>query len=95
MPLLFKLKRSAAMSALLAAVVCLAPLSFARADMVDHLDLKSDEFTKADVTRDDVVAAIAKAGTDGTADFSGRRLNGPSTSPAPTSRASCSIRRGR
>ncbi|MCZ7595150.1 MAG: pentapeptide repeat-containing protein [Hyphomicrobium sp.] len=44
--------------------------------MVDHLDLKSDEFTKADVTRDDVLAAIAAAGADGTADFSGRRLNG-------------------
>ena len=29
-------------------------------DLVEHLDLNSDEFTKADVTRDDVVAAIAK-----------------------------------
>ena len=44
--------------------------------MIDQLDLKSDEFTKADVTREDVLAAIAKAGTDGVADFSGKRLNG-------------------
>ena len=30
-------------------------------DMIDQLDLKSDEFTKADMTRDDVLAAIAAA----------------------------------
>ncbi len=52
------------------------PAPVARADMVDQLDLKSDDFTKADVTRQDVLAAIAQAGKNGTADFSGRRLNG-------------------
>ena len=45
-------------------------------DMIDQLDLKSDEFKKADVTREAVLAAIAAAGADGVADFSGQRLNG-------------------
>jgi len=45
-------------------------------DMIDQLDLKSDELKKADVTREAVLAAIAAAGTDGVADFSGQRLNG-------------------
>ena len=40
-------------------------------DMIDQLDLKSDEFKKADVTREEVLAAITAAGTDGVADFSG------------------------
>ncbi|HWK40011.1 MAG TPA: pentapeptide repeat-containing protein [Hyphomicrobium sp.] len=61
---------------IVAALVVLPAPHVARADMVDQLDLKSDDFTKADVTREDVLAAIAKAGTNGTADFSGRRLNG-------------------
>ena len=46
-------------------------------DMIDQLDLKSDEFKKADVTREAVLGqAIAAAGADGVADFSGQRLNG-------------------
>jgi uncharacterized protein YjbI with pentapeptide repeats len=45
-------------------------------DMIDQLDLKSDEFTKADVTRDDVLAAIAATPDGSLADFSGKRLNG-------------------
>ena len=45
-------------------------------DMIDQLDLKSDEFTKADVTRDDIVAAIAATPDGSLADFSGKRLNG-------------------
>ncbi len=75
MSILLRLHRLVA-TALWSAAVGLAVVPAVRADMVDHLDLKSDEFTKADVTRDEVLAAIAKAGADGTADFSGRRLNG-------------------
>jgi BTB/POZ domain-containing protein KCTD9 len=60
----------------LAAVLLLVPCGALQAqDMIDQLDLKSDEFTKAEMTRDDVLAAIAAAG-DGVADLSGKRLNG-------------------
>ncbi|KAB2942044.1 MAG: pentapeptide repeat-containing protein [Hyphomicrobium sp.] len=76
MPTFSPCRRYAAAAALIAAIAWLASPAAVHADMVDHLDLKSDEFTKADVTRDDVLAAIAAAGADGTADFSGRRLNG-------------------
>ena len=63
--------------AVLTAALLLAPVGAACAqDMIDQLDLKSDEFTKADVTREDVLAAIAAAAPDGVADFSGKRLNG-------------------
>src|SRR3990167_3930133 len=63
-------------TALAAALLLLPPGHLHAQDMVEHLDLKSDEFTKTDVTRDDVLAAIAAAGADGVADFSGKRLNG-------------------
>jgi len=62
-------------AAMVAAMLIAAP-AVTQADMIDQLDLKSDEFTKAEVTREDVLAAIAKAGPDGIADFSGKRLNG-------------------
>src|SRR5262245_47153388 len=60
----------------LSAFLLLLPAGVLRSDMIDQLDLKSDEFTKAEVTKDDVLAAIASAGADGVADFSGKRLNG-------------------
>ena len=64
------------MASALAGALLLVPTGALRAqDMIDQLDLKSDEFTKADMTRDDVLAAIAAAG-DGVADLSGKRLNG-------------------
>ena len=43
-------------------------------DLLQYLDLKSDQFTKADMTREDVAAAIASAGGS-VVDLSGKRLN--------------------
>ena len=69
-------------------------------DLLQYLDSKSDQFTKSDMTREDLTAAIASAGGS-VVDLSGRRLNnldlsgldrarqswrGP-ISTAPTSRA--------
>src|SRR5689334_483636 len=45
-------------------------------DMLRYLDLKSEEFTKADVTRAEIEAALAAAGPSGRVDLSGKRLNG-------------------
>lgn len=45
-------------------------------DMTRYLDLKSDDFTKAEMTRADVEAAIAAPGAGGRADLTGKRLNG-------------------
>ena len=59
MSILLRLHRLIA-TALWSATVGLAVVPAVRADMVDHLDLKSDEFTKADVTRDEVLALIAE-----------------------------------
>ena len=44
--------------------------------MVDSLDLSSDEFTKADMTRGDIETALAKLKDGETLDLSGKRLNG-------------------
>ena len=43
-------------------------------DLLQYLDLKSDQFTKSDMTREDVAAAIASAGGS-VVDLSGKRLN--------------------
>src|ERR1700674_1298272 len=43
-------------------------------DLFQYLDFKSDQFTKSDMTREDVTAAIASAG-GGVIDLSGKRLN--------------------
>src|SRR5688572_18693622 len=45
-------------------------------DMLRYLDLKSDDFTKADMTRSEIEAALAAADSTKPADFSARRLNG-------------------
>jgi uncharacterized protein YjbI with pentapeptide repeats len=45
-------------------------------DMLQFLDLKSDEFTKAEMTRADVEARLAKAAPGEMIDLSARRLNG-------------------
>ena len=45
-------------------------------DMIRFLDLSSDEFTKADMTRAEIEAALAEAGASGRVDLSARRLNG-------------------
>ena len=44
-------------------------------DLLQHLDLNSDEFTKSDMTRAEIEAAIAAAGA-GVVDLFGKRLNG-------------------
>ena len=60
----------------LAVVLLGAPPQFAAAeDMTRFLDLKSDEFTKADMTRSEVAAALAAAASADIVDLSGRRLN--------------------
>ena len=51
-----------------------APPALAQ-DLWQYIDLNSDAFTKADVSRVDVEAAIAAAGTGGRVDFSGKQLN--------------------
>src|SRR5688572_17112958 len=61
---------------LAAALACAHPHAVAAQDMLRFLDLKSDEFTKADMTRSEIEAALAKVGPDGVVDLSGRRLNG-------------------
>jgi uncharacterized protein YjbI with pentapeptide repeats len=44
-------------------------------DLIQHLDLNSDEFTQSDMTRAEIEAAIAAAGA-GVVDLFGKRLNG-------------------
>ncbi len=62
--------------ALLTATLVVTSILPARAqDMVQYLDLKSDEFTKADMTRADIEAALASAGPEEIVDLSGKRLN--------------------
>src|SRR5262245_65641213 len=46
-------------------------------EMLRYLDLKSEEFTKADVSRAEIEAALAAAGPTGLVDLTGRRRNGP------------------
>ena len=45
-------------------------------DLLRFLDLNSDDFTKADMTRGEIAAALADAGPTGLLDLSGKRLNG-------------------
>ena len=44
-------------------------------DLWQYIDLNSDAFTKADVSRADVETAIKAAGAAGGVDFSGKQLN--------------------
>src|SRR5262245_4163531 len=71
------MRRACWAKALLAAalVACAVPLGSAQ-EMFRHLDLKSDDFTKADMTRAEIEAALAPADQDKVVDLSGRRLNG-------------------
>jgi len=43
-------------------------------DLLQYLDFKSDQFTKSDMTREDLTAAIASGGGS-VIDLSGKRLN--------------------
>ena len=65
--------RRIVLATLLAATV--PPLAAAQ-EMLRYFDLKSDEFTKADMTRIEVEAALAAANPARPADLSARRLNG-------------------
>ncbi len=61
----------------IAAALHLGPVGSAVGqDMLQYFDLKSDEFTKSEYTREEILEAIKAAGPDGVADFSGKRLNG-------------------
>ena len=63
-----------------ALVVGLLGLTFAAPlpaqDMLDMVDLKSDSFTKAEMTRADIEAALAKLGPDEKLDLFAKALNG-------------------
>ncbi len=61
--------------------ICVLTLSVgmrpaAAQDMVNALDLTSDDFTKADMSRADIEAGLAKLKAGETLDLSGKRLNG-------------------
>lgn len=45
-------------------------------DLTQFLDLKSDEFTKSDITRASIEAGIAALAAGATLDLSGKRING-------------------
>jgi BTB/POZ domain-containing protein KCTD9 len=62
-------------AAIFLSLLCALPVEPRAQDLMQYLDLKSDEFTKADLTRADVEQTIAAAGPGGGADFSGKRLN--------------------
>lgn len=66
--------RAAAVLAVLLVFAPSAPPLYAQ-DMVQSLDLNSDEFTKADMTRADLETAIAKLKDGDILDLSGKRLN--------------------
>ena len=69
--------RAACAGALIAAsFVAPGPYTALAQDMIQYLDLKSDDFTKADMTRGDIEAALAAAGPSGIVDLTGKRLNG-------------------
>ena len=59
---------------LIAILACSAAAAEAQ-DMTQYLDLNSEEFTRADMTRADIEAAIAKLETGAVVDLSGKRLN--------------------
>ena len=62
--------------AVLAALVLALSPAAAPQDMLQFLDLKSEEFSKADMTRSEIEAALAAAEPNGTVNLSGKRLNG-------------------
>ena len=69
--------RAACAGALIVAIlVAPGPDAALAQDMIQYLDLKSDDFTKADMTRGDIEAALAAAGPSGIVDLTGKRLNG-------------------
>lgn len=57
-------------------VTFLAPAPSQAQSMVDSLDLSSDEFTKADMSRADIETGLAALKSGETLDLSGKRLNG-------------------
>src|SRR6266851_5609152 len=57
-------------------LACAVAHGAAAQDLLRFLDLKSDDFTKADMTRGEIEAALADAGPAGLVDLSGKRLNG-------------------
>ena len=57
------------------ALACCSSVPTRAQDLLQYLDLKSDEFTKSDMTRAEIEAAIAAAGA-GVVDLFGKRLNG-------------------
>lgn len=63
--------------ALIAAIAAAAnsPRHASAQDLIQYFDLTSDEFTKADMSRADIEAALAKLPERGTLDLSGKRLN--------------------
>lgn len=73
--------RSMLMASLAAVVGCVNFIGLSSSpataqDLVQFLDLKSDDFTKADMSRDDIVASLAKLEPGKLLDLSGKRLNG-------------------
>jgi uncharacterized protein YjbI with pentapeptide repeats len=72
--------RDLAIRALVMAVLVLgwlgpAPGALAQ-DMMKDLDLSSPDMTEAELSREDVMAALADASAEKPADFTGKRLNG-------------------
>jgi len=63
--------------ALLAGLIAVAPFAGASAQsMIDMVDLKSDAFTMAEMSRADIEAAIAKLGPGEVLDLRAKALNG-------------------
>ena len=73
---LLRAARSPLAALFLCAALLTVPPSPVLADMVDSLDLASDDFTKAEMTRADIEAALAGLKAGETLDLSGKRLNG-------------------
>lgn len=71
---LWRLGRSAALGVVLALAV--APHRAGAQDMLQFLDLKSDDFTKAEMTRADVQSLIAAKAPGQGIDLAAKRLNG-------------------
>jgi BTB/POZ domain-containing protein KCTD9 len=69
------MKQSHLLSISLGLVLAFGSAGLSQADdLFQYLDFKSDQFTKSDMTREDVAAAIASAGGS-VVDLSGKRLN--------------------
>ena len=60
------------------AIVLVAALAgeAAAQDMLRHVDLSSPQMTEAEMTRDEVLAALAAASPERPADLGGKRLSG-------------------